>query len=55
MAVFSDVTIFVFSSQFDFHSIFYKEFGFDFDFFTPVFGVEDINSSALSAIRFAEL
>jgi len=40
-------------------SIFYKEFNFySFQFFTPIFGVRDINSSVLGdvgVIGFAEI
>jgi len=44
----SDATIAVFSSRFDF---FYKEF----DFFAPIFGVEDIKSSVFGMIGFVEI
>jgi len=45
----SDVTIAVFSSI----RFFTKEF--DLDFFVPIFGVEDINSSALGIIGFVKI
>jgi len=35
--------------------VFYKEFDVDFDYFAPVFEVEDINSSALGVVGFAEI
>jgi len=52
----SAVAIVVFSSRLDFNSMFKKiQCQFNFDFFAPIFGVEDINSSALSVIGFAEI
>jgi len=45
-------------SRFDLDSIFYKEFDFNWIFiffFAPIFSIEDINSSALSVIGFAEI
>jgi len=50
---YSDVSIVVFCSRCDFDAIFYKQF--NFDFFAPIFGVEDINFFALSVIGYAEI
>jgi len=51
----SDVTIVFFSLSIQFQFNFYEEFDVNFDFFAPIFVVEDINSSALGMIGFGDI